>query len=70
MLVSYAKFDLRSNEGGLKYMLLGAFSSALLLYGISMIYGVTGSTDYAEIGDALSGRHERVRRRRCSWAWR
>jgi len=55
VLTSYAKFDIRSNEGGLKYMLLGAFSSALLLYGISMIYGATGSTDYAAIGDALSG---------------
>jgi NADH-quinone oxidoreductase subunit N len=55
VLTSYAKFDLRSNEGGLKYMLLGAFSSALLLYGISMIYGATGSTQYAAIGEALSG---------------
>ena len=55
VLTSYAKFDLRSNEGGLKYMLLGAFSSALLLYGISLIYGTTGSTEYAAIGEALSG---------------
>ena len=55
VLTSYAKFDLRSNEGGLKYMLLGAFSSALLLYGISMIYGATGSTHFNEIGEALSG---------------
>jgi NADH-quinone oxidoreductase subunit N len=55
VLTSYAKFDLRSNEGGLKYMLLGAFSSALLLYGISLIYGATGSTEYAAIGEALSG---------------
>jgi len=55
VLASYAKFDLRSNEGGLKYMLLGAFSSAIFLYGISMIYGVTGSTDFSEIAAALSG---------------
>jgi NADH-quinone oxidoreductase subunit N len=55
VLTSYAKFDLRSNEGGLKYMLLGAFSSAIFLYGISMIYGVTGSTDFAAIGEAISG---------------
>jgi len=55
VLASYAKFDLRSNEGGLKYMLLGAFSSAIFLYGISMIYGVTGSTDFGEIAAALSG---------------
>lgn len=55
ILVSYAKRDLRSNEGGLKYMLLGAFSTALFLYGLSLIYGVTGSTTYAGIADALSG---------------
>jgi len=55
VLTSYAKFDLRSNEGGLKYMLLGAFSSAIFLYGISMIYGVSGSTRFTEISAALSG---------------
>jgi len=55
VLTSYAKFDVKSNEGGLKYMLLGAFSSAIFLYGVGMIYGVTGSTHFAPIGDALSG---------------
>jgi NADH-quinone oxidoreductase subunit N len=55
VLTSYAKFDLRSNEAGLKYMLLGAFSSAIFLYGIGLIYGTTGSTQFAEIGEALSG---------------
>ncbi len=54
ILVSYAKFDAKSNEGGLKYMLLGAFSSALLLYGLSLIYGVAGTTTYSEIAAALS----------------
>jgi NADH-quinone oxidoreductase subunit N len=55
VLTAYAKFDPRSNEAGLKYNLLGAFASAILLYGIGLMYGVTGSTSYAEIGDALSG---------------
>ena len=55
ILVSFAKFDLRSNEGGLKYMLLGAFSSAILLYGISFVYGATGSTEFGAIGEAVSG---------------
>ena len=55
VLTSYAKFDLRSNEAGLKYMLLGAFSSAILLYGIGMIYGVSGSTRFTEIAASLSG---------------
>jgi NADH-quinone oxidoreductase subunit N len=39
----------------MKYMLLGAFSSAIFLYGISMIYGVSGSTRFTEIAAALSG---------------
>jgi NADH-quinone oxidoreductase subunit N len=55
VLVSFAKFDLRSNEGGLKYMLLGAFSSAIFLYGVGFVYGATGSTDYRAIGDVLGG---------------
>jgi NADH-quinone oxidoreductase subunit N len=55
ILTAYAKFDLRSNEGGLKYNLLGAFSSAMLLYGIGLMYGITLSTDYGEIGEVLGG---------------
>ena len=55
VLTSFAKFDLRSNEGGLKYMLLGAFSSAIFLYGIGLIYGTTGTTQYAGIAEVLSG---------------
>jgi NADH-quinone oxidoreductase subunit N len=46
--------DAKSNEGGLKYMLLGAFSSAIFLYGMSLIYGVAGSTFYGDINAALS----------------
>ncbi|HVP05933.1 MAG TPA: NADH-quinone oxidoreductase subunit N [Dehalococcoidia bacterium] len=55
ILTGYSKFDLRSNEAGLKYNLLGAFSSAVLLYGIAMMYGVTGTTTYAEIAARLTG---------------
>jgi len=55
ILVSYAKTDERSVEGGMKYMLLGAFASALLLYGISFIYGTSGSTTYSEISAAFEG---------------
>jgi hypothetical protein len=40
----------RSNEAGLKYFLLGAFSTGFLLYGIALIYGVTGTTRVADIG--------------------
>jgi NADH-quinone oxidoreductase subunit N len=53
ILVSYAKTDGRSVEAGMKYLLLGAFASALLLYGISFIYGTTGSTTYPEISAAF-----------------
>jgi NADH-quinone oxidoreductase subunit N len=55
VLAGWSRTDLRSSEAGLKYFLLGAFSSAILLYGISMIYGVTGSTTYAEVASGLSG---------------
>ncbi|MDE2895401.1 MAG: NADH-quinone oxidoreductase subunit N [Chloroflexota bacterium] len=50
ILVGFNKLNPFSNEGSLKYMLLGAFSSALMLYGISLIYGVTGTTTYSAIG--------------------
>ena len=49
ILVGFNKLNPFSNEGSLKYMLLGAFSSALMLYGISLIYGVTGTTLYSGI---------------------
>ena len=54
ILVSFEKFDLRSNEAGIKYLLLGAFASAFFLYGMSLIYGVTGSTYYSDISANLS----------------
>src|SRR4030067_2255696 len=43
----------RSNEAALKYFFLGAFSSAFLLYGISLTYGLTGTTNIREIAVAL-----------------
>jgi NADH-quinone oxidoreductase subunit N len=54
VLVSFAKMDAKSNEGGMKYMLLGAFSSALFLYGLSLVYGTAGSTYYSDIAAAYS----------------
>lgn len=56
VLVGILKRDLRSNEASLKYILLGAFSSALFLYGLSLIYGATGTTYYAEIAASLADR--------------
>lgn len=53
ILVGYLKRDQRSNEASMKYFLLGAFSSGILLYGISMIYGLTGTTNLKKIAAAL-----------------
>ena len=55
ILVSFAKRDRRSNEAGMKYVLLGSFASALLLYGISFIYGTSGSTFYDEVYTGFAG---------------
>lgn len=54
VLVSFTKRDRRSNEAGMKYFLLGAFSSGILLYGMSVLYGVTGSTNLEVIGRSLT----------------
>ncbi|MEO8541824.1 MAG: NADH-quinone oxidoreductase subunit N [bacterium] len=56
ILVGYLKRDNLSSEASLKYILLGAFSSAMFLYGMSLVYGVTGTTGYAGIAEALSVR--------------
>ena len=53
MLAAWRKRDARSNEAGLKYYLMGVFASAILLYGLSIVYGVTGTTMLAEIGPKL-----------------
>ena len=53
--VSLARDDRRSGEAGLKYVLLGGVASAILLYGLSLLYGTTGSTRYEEIAAALEG---------------
>jgi NADH-quinone oxidoreductase subunit N len=58
VLVAFTKRDRRSNEAGMKYFLLGAFSSGILLYGMSVIYGITGSTNLAEIGRNLTATGE------------
>jgi NADH-quinone oxidoreductase subunit N len=53
VLSAYLKEDFKSTEAGLKYLILGAVSSALLLYGISLIYGLTGTTDLIAIKKSL-----------------
>lgn len=54
ILAGFIRHDIKSNEAALKYFLLGAFSSAFLLYGISIIYGLTGTTDIRAIASYIS----------------
>ncbi|MES2497748.1 MAG: NADH-quinone oxidoreductase subunit NuoN [Pseudomonadota bacterium] len=54
VLASFMRRDTRSAEAGLKYFVLGALASGILLYGISLIYGFTGTTLFAGISDALA----------------
>lgn len=54
MLATWRKRDLKSNEAGLKYYLMGVFASAIMLYGMSLLYGGTGSTLLTDINDAVS----------------
>ena len=54
MLAAWRKRDRKSNEAGVKYYLLGVFASAIMLYGMSLLYGVTGSTLLSEIGRQLT----------------
>ena len=54
VLVGFLRRDKRSNEAALKYLLLGAFSSGLFAYGLSLFYGVTGSTNLGFIARRLA----------------
>lgn len=49
MMAAWRKRDLKSNEAGVKYFLLGVFASAILLYGMSLLYGISNSTKLTDI---------------------
>ena len=53
VLVGFLRRDKRSNEAALKYLLLGAFSSGIFAYGLSLFYGLTGSTNLGRIAQGL-----------------
>ena len=55
VMTGFSRTRLEAQEASLKYFLLGAFSSAFLLYGIAMAYGATGTTSLSGMADALSG---------------
>jgi NADH-quinone oxidoreductase subunit N len=55
ILAGYIKPNHRSNEAAVKYFLLGAFSLGVLLYGMSLLYGLTGTTNLRAIATALAG---------------
>jgi NADH-quinone oxidoreductase subunit N len=56
VMAGFKRFEARSIESSAKYFILGSFSSGILLYGISLLYGVAGSTRLAEIAEAVNSR--------------
>ena len=60
MLATWRKRDLRSNEAGIKYYLMGVFASAIMLYGMSLVFGAAGSTLLTDIAPAISGDQPRA----------
>ena len=61
MLAGWRKSDLRSNEASLKYYLLGVLASAVMLYGMSLVFGFTGSTLLTDIAASVAAGGEGVR---------
>jgi len=60
VLATFYRDNLKSSEAGLKYFVLSALSSGLLLYGCSLIYGFTGSTNFQEIASQLNSNNYAV----------
>ena len=59
VLASMMRRDLRSAEAGLKYFVLGALASGILLYGISLVYGFSGTTMFDAVATAYTGAHSK-----------
>ena len=55
LLAGFRKRDLKGNEAGLKYYLIGVFATGVMLYGMSLVYGASGSTLLTDIGEAVGG---------------
>jgi len=57
VIAAFRRHDLRATEAGLKYFVLGALSSGMLLYGISLIYGYSGSVRFSDVAAAVHDHH-------------
>ena len=55
LMSAFRKNDVRSNEAGLKFFLIGVLSTAVMLYGMSIIYGLTGATNLGVVASRLAG---------------
>ena len=60
MMAAWKKRDRKSNEAGVKYYLLGVFASAVMLYGMSLLYGIAGSTLLTDVGKAITLEGDKV----------
>ena len=63
MLAAFHKRDGYSTEGAIKYFLLGSFSSAIFLFGLAFVWGLTGSTRIEDVAGALTAVAANARRR-------
>jgi NADH-quinone oxidoreductase subunit N len=57
VIASFHRDDVRSVEAGLKYFVLGALASGMLLYGVSLVYGYSGTTSFPQIESILNALH-------------
>jgi NADH-quinone oxidoreductase subunit N len=55
LLAAFRKSDIKGNEGGLKFFIIGVLSTAVMLYGMSLIYGLTGRLELHAIAQGLAG---------------
>ena len=60
MMAAWKKRDRKSNEAGVKYYLLGVFASAVMLYGMSLLFGLSGSTMLSDIGKVVTLEGDKV----------
>jgi NADH-quinone oxidoreductase subunit N len=60
-MVAFRRGSPRAAEGGVKYFLLGSFAAAILLFGSALLYGATGHTDFAGIGESIHSGQAEIR---------